>query len=723
MASARLGLAAFALALPGMLLAAEDPFVAVPSGTTQTLALQADGAYATRIGVVTREAGPRLPGLAFKVFEVQYKESRSNELLSRFVVTPQPATSTQADALVIDVPANSEELLPGNYVLTLQVQPAAAAGKPQSLALTLAKPAAALTAGSSVLVERIDNWWDPATIVTGKVRLTEDSRVANLTGLTFASDLERKAGTPAPGGTLVVCPGTSRLAAGESVECEVSLSGNFPYGTHTGKITVRSPQLAAPLAMNVTVLSRQDPRWLVVLALLGAVLGYFARVHFKRRKELAEAEITASLARQKLGLSRERIEDPEVRKKLDAEIATLDSTVARRKATEIVTAASSALTALQSIEKEFNDRRAVFEPEVKKVDALLAKSFVLPAPVQRAFAPVAARCEHVVAAFRHNNLVEASERLKRLNRESLLAVVTESIRWRESFVEYLAVLDRPLAPLGDEARNRLHAGAEAIRAMPVANSLPTGADIASADAELELTHRAFNGGKKIVSNCADGLDDLLDRAREKGLQLPVGRLIEDHTRSLQANLRAPLDEQLDERARAASEQLELLADYWERSLMGFVPAAQRAAIEQQAKAGHWDSAIDAAAAAIHPPPRAKEIPSSGATFINESLDTSRDRRATGGFDSAELDQRPAAQPSGLRPFTLTGTESERGRLRLETFWLEIGQTAIVAALFIFGVYAMNYDTWIGTLKDMFTIFALAFVTDLTADGALSALKK
>src|SRR5262245_46883560 len=120
MASARLGLAAFALALPGMVLAAEDAFVAVPSGTTQTLALQTDGSYSTRVGVVTRQAGPPLGRLGFQVFEVQYKEGRSNELLARFKVTRQLATSTQGDALLIEVPAGSEELLPGNYVLTLQ---------------------------------------------------------------------------------------------------------------------------------------------------------------------------------------------------------------------------------------------------------------------------------------------------------------------------------------------------------------------------------------------------------------------------------------------------------------------------------------------------------------------------------------------------------------------------------------------------------------------------
>jgi hypothetical protein len=726
MASARLRLAAFALALPGMVLAAEDPFVSVPSGTTQTLALKSGGAYSTRVGVETRAAGPALRGLEFKLFEVQYKESRSPELLSRFVVQREPATSTHGAALVINVPARDEELLPGNYVLTVQVLPQK--GKPQSLVFTLAKPAPVLSASSTVLVERTAKWWDEPRIVTGKVRLTEDSRAANLTGLTFAADLEPKAGTPLPSGKLVVCAELARLLAGESVECEVSLSGDFPYGTHTGKIAVRSPQLAAPVAMNVTVLSRQDPRWLIVLALLGALLGYLVRTYFKRRKELAEAEITASLARQKLGISAERIEDPEVRKKLQAEIDKLESAVAGRRAAQIVTAAGNALTALQTIEKDFNDERSKFEPEVKKVDALLAKSFVLPSSVQRAFAPVAARGAELVSAFRRNSLVEANECLQRLNRENLLAVVVRSIAWRQSLVEYLAVLDQPSAPLRDAARNRLHAAVEAVRGLLPANPLPTAADISSTDSELELTHRAFHGGKKIAADWADGLSDFLSQAQELLAKVTAThpsawQTVEAATRGLQENLRAPLDEQLDQRATAAREQLRALALEWKRSLMNFVPDAQRASLGQLVDAGNWDSAVAAAATAIKPPQPVDKIAASAAAVINESFDAGRELQAPGVFGSTELEQRPEIGRSGLRPFLLTGTESERGRLRLESYWLEIGQTGIVAALFIFGVYAMNYDTWIGTLKDMFTIFALAFATDLTADGALSALKK
>lgn len=728
MKSAHIALVALALALPGAAFGAEDAFVTVPSGTTQTLTLQQGGAYSTRVGVVARDAGPALGGLDFKAFEVQYKESRSPELLSRFEVVKEPATSTHGDALAINVPPAADELLPGNYVLTVQVLPKARGGKPQSLVFTLAKPAAVLSAGSAVLVERIGSWSDePARTFAGRVRLTEESRVANLTGLTFATDLERKAGTPAPDGQVVVCAQTSHLAANQSIECDASLTGEFPFGTHTGKITVRSPQLAAPVAMNITVLSRRDPRWLIGLALAGAVLGYLVRVHFKRRKELAEAEITASLARQKVGIAWDRIEDPTARARIRAEIDALDSTVERRKAAEIVTAAATALTNLQAIEKDFNDRRTAFEPHVKKVDALLAKTFILPAPIQEAFAPVAARCEDLLAAFRRNNLVEADERLKRLNRENLVALVELSIAWRASFVDLLSTLDRPSTPLGDAARAKLHAAAEAARNL-LPEAPPTVADISSADAELEAAHRTFNGGRKVVDDVADGLDNFLSRAQEL-LDTVVTthpadwQAIEDLTTKVRELLDAPLDRQLDRRAETVDGRLQFLAIAWVDWLTRHVPVPQHEPIQQHLGAGRWDTAIVEAAKAIKAAPADDEIAFLENRSIRDAAAVALRLRAEDDFGSADLDQRPGVGPSGIGSFALTGTEGERGRLRLTTILLEFAQTAIVGVLFVFGVYALNADTWIGTLKDMFTIFALAFAADLTADGALAALKK
>ena len=81
------------------------------------------------------------------------------------------------------------------------------------------------------------------------------------------------------------------------------------------------------------------------------------------------------------------------------------------------------------------------------------------------------------------------------------------------------------------------------------------------------------------------------------------------------------------------------------------------------------------------------------------------------------------QRSSAAGFVLTGGVEERRRLRKHSTWVELAQTSIVALLFVAGVYALNADTWIGSPKEMFSIFLLAFGADLSAEGVLALLKK
>jgi hypothetical protein len=51
------------------------------------------------------------------------------------------------------------------------------------------------------------------------------------------------------------------------------------------------------------------------------------------------------------------------------------------------------------------------------------------------------------------------------------------------------------------------------------------------------------------------------------------------------------------------------------------------------------------------------------------------------------------------------------------------QSAIVAGVFLAGAYGMNADAWMGTWKEITTLFLLAFGVDLTAAGVVAALKR
>jgi hypothetical protein len=86
---------------------------------------------------------------------------------------------------------------------------------------------------------------------------------------------------------------------------------------------------------------------------------------------------------------------------------------------------------------------------------------------------------------------------------------------------------------------------------------------------------------------------------------------------------------------------------------------------------------------------------------------------------------PAAAPSTIQfaPVMLTGSSAEQARLQHAGAVASAAQSLLLAVLFLLANVVLYGESWVGTGKEMMTLFLLAFGLDLSADNVLAALKK
>lgn len=702
--------------------AADEPYVTIPSGMTQTLVLQNDGSYSTRLGIIARDGGPTASQLEFKKFEVQFKDGRADELFGRFDVIPELRTDGQSDALRITAKAGPAELLPGNYVVVVRVAPRTGDGKPETLAFTLSRPAASMSTGAAVHIERMERLRGEVQVVPGRIRLNEDSRAANLSGLAFSWDLDVKPDAPSASGKLVLPPSPFSLGAGQSQTYPVKLEGDFPPGKYTGKIAVRSPQLTSPVTVTFDLVSRRSPFWLIAIGFVGSVAGWVVRVYLKGKKEAADASIGASLAVQKLALAYNRIEEESVREKIAEQIAAVNEKHASGIATDITAAATAALTALQAIETDFKTDRTNFQPRIDELNKLRAHNWTLPPSLDEGLANIITAHEKVIATFRRNNLTEAGKQADDLIRGPLLSTAIACMSWRRQFADYLAALDAAHLPLGPDARKKLTAAVVGVQSQLPQDLHPTNVDVNKTVTELTATHGAFQGGKEFMTELGNGLAAFLALSQIKLAAVgpahsSVWSAIEQKTSALQERLKLSLEGPFDASAAEVGGRLSALVSEW-RTLFSsqITDKESRKTVEVLLDAGSWDEAISTAEDILDTHDQHEAV------VDIEPVVQARPAESMHSHDFGQLPQ-PSFLKVGAGRIILTGGVAERTSLLKSNKGIEFLQTMTVGALFVGGLYLMNADTWIGTYKDMLAIGVLAFGVDLTTDGVLAVLRK
>ncbi len=707
---------------------AADDFITIPSGLSQTLVIQKGGGYSVRMGI-TPAPDVSLDDLTPKVFEVQFKDGRSTATASDFLAKFTKETDKLGPALTISVPAAAAEVVPGNYVVTVRVtsRKEVAATKPpspskvQSLVLALTRPAPTLSVGPTIYIERTA-WFTAADdVIKGNLRLTEESRNSNITGLTLTAEADQKPDSRIVGGALELPAGPLDLSAGDSATHEIGVKGDFPPGTYTGKITVRSPDLPGVASINYEVRSRRSSGWLVLLALAGAAIGLLTRVYLKNRQEFADAETAASLVLEKLNLTYDRIQDEEIRAKLDTARVDLKTAAASGKASDLAAQTRITLDLLPTLETAFKAKWDAFQAKLAPLTTLLDKKWALPAPIQPSFDKILATRGLIAAALARNDITQAEQPMSAIP-GALLDTVLESIKWRVGLDSYLSTLDTNMPALNDADAKKVHTFAEGIREKIPPEKHPVMADVAIADAELTQTHSANAGMKDFAASFPAASSDFFERARESFADASEEApnewaAVDATTRSVVGNVTAePVD--FDSRIPQLTERLRAQLEAWRRLLARLVKPDQFSKVETLLDSRSWDTVITTAKKSLI-----------SETQFNAAVGaTAESQPPPSQLQTPDLSRTPDPAAGTLkdtpwRPFALTGSESERRALRRQSNWAALCQTAVVTALFVAGVYALNADTWIGTPKEMLSLFLLAFSVDLTADGVMAALKK
>jgi hypothetical protein len=736
------------LLLPCVQTFADDEFIKIPSGLSQALVLQSKGGYSARMGIVTTSAIPPR-NLRVRVFEVQFKDGRSTATASEFIPDITEATETLGPALIVSVPATAPGVLPGNYAVTLHVTPIkeiAVAQKPakaqstanpadagqhtapakeQTLVLALSKPAPTLSVGPTVYIERTERFSDPTDVVKGSLRLTEESRNANITGLTLTAEADQKAAARIVDGALELPSGRLNLAPGESGEYAVNVMGRFPPGTYAGKINIRSPDLASVTSVNYEVHSRRSAGWIFVLAIAGAGIGLLTRVYLKGKQQFADAGAAASLAMEKLNVTYDRIQDDTVRKQIDDARQQLKMAGESGNTADLVTQTKAALDLLPTLETTFKTQWDAFQTKLAPLTSLLAKRWMLPASVRPNFDKVMTMRGLIAADLARNDVSQAEAHFS-ATPAALLDMVLEAIKWRAGLGSYVSTLDGNMPALSDADAQKVHVFAAGVLAKVPVDLHPVAVDCAAADADLTQTHGAYAGMSDFKASFPDASTSFLTQAR-KSLSA-AGQSAADEWNSVEAATRAIVEnvtaepEDFEPRISQLKERLETQRDSWRSLLVRIVKPEHLAEMESLLRTRSWENVVTAATKTL---PVETQLDFTGGAAPKAA---SPEPVPPKELRAPDLSQTPAKDAVGLkdaiwRPILLTGNESERRTLRRDSKWAATCQTVIVAALFVAGVYALNADAWIGTPKEMLALFILAYGVDLTADGVMGALKK
>ena len=75
------------------------------------------------------------------------------------------------------------------------------------------------------------------------------------------------------------------------------------------------------------------------------------------------------------------------------------------------------------------------------------------------------------------------------------------------------------------------------------------------------------------------------------------------------------------------------------------------------------------------------------------------------------------------PTVIDGSQMQKDFFQWESDASAALQTAFFAIIFIGSILALYGDAWVGTCKEMFAIFVLAFGTDLTSDSVLTLARR
>lgn len=707
--------------------AAGQNWVEFPAGLTYPL-LEKDGLLSTRIRMNRAPGAPELAELSPQRQDLVSVDAPSGSLASKVTVTLDPGSRDLAPALVLA--GKAQDFLPGTYTLVLEFARAGASTNDprQTVALTLQRAAPQLT---SLRVVRA--WQERGLFSTestsGRIQLREATGKAAVRGITVG-ELRNDSPVPRPEtGRLVVDPGFSIVAAGTDTDATVALDGEFPIGKSTGKLHLRSPFLPTPVSVDYEVTAVRTRIWIALCAAAGASCGFLVRVHLRKRREHLRAQITASEAMEAVSKARQAIPDATFAiavKSIEDDLRR-DTTTAD--ADRILEAAAKARRALADAQSELNTRRKVLADELVPLQAVLELGWRLPSTVAESLATARTLASSIRALA---DAQDAAQALARMSKEMTKAredLANAADKWRADAARYLAALAThpPALPAGGSGHL-----ADAVATWKTgfpSQGGHVGIDRAGLEKELATTNAAYAQGKAIIEGLkSDGIEvaewarNLIAGKEANPALDPLVKLAVDRGAALYSELEHPDGASMEPARWRRMQQVS-----WETALRSVIPAAPPDTVVAALKKGEWTTAAEAAHKLLQ-----QEHPDSETTLGSPNENDANSIKPTEARSpiarSILLHTSPPVYANSSHPplspvLSLTGTATERTMIAKEEAWAAFLQSAILAGLFIALAYGLQSDTWVGSPKEMLTLFVWAFSLDLTAENLAPLIKK
>ncbi len=562
----------------------------------------------------------------------------------------------------------------GNYVVDVLLT--ADDGAKQALAFTLSRPAAALTAGATIEIEKTGGFLGlgSSTLPSSETVELNLGRGAPLSGLT-ARQVER----PAAGHiTLYVnCPEPDDGQAVDIAECDALSAADhvlldeavaqdavlrlhyelddFPLGSSTRTVEVRSPQLAGETTLTFEVTNRRTPLWIPSVVILGIFFGLLLRV------VLVQVINAARLQR--------------VRKQFAARTRGLK---------DRFSADLGFVSELEKIEAEKDPRKTL-----EGIDAQRAVVRKLYDAAQTKLATVADSYNTAAGQLRGDYRLPQAVGDALANHQVTLDAVRDML----------------------EARNGPGAERELVAGGPVSVSAQRMIDAADDWSDLYLSRvKALETALRddAVAAAPDELLMSLAEAAEQAT-LPDDPKVSDHLLAI--------DRLLGDFERDVAVRLEdTIASRRSRS----EALAERAADALRSETG----AAERIAAVTEPLVELAKVPEE---VEQEAARTPLEAEARRELDAREAVKAPATPPTGqavtvtLPSFDLpagAGVLFGAAGVALTTVeWFAVIVRSIAVALIVaVGSYAIRADDWVGTFSDMFSLFGWAFAIDLSVQS-------
>lgn len=691
----------------------------LPGGTTYNLVPDENGATTIRIPLGRASAAVQPPALTPRVIDAAFRDGRPESLANAISVAFVAANDKKGDALVVTV-SNAAALRAGAYSVTLRAASQTTADDYQDIVLSLQRSALTLQIPPKIVLKLVDPFFWTERREPVLLTLTESSGTAKFESLKFA-DAGNTSATGLTGtGTLVFTPHAAKspasAASAAGIVVDVTASGPYEFGKSTGRFQIQGPALGPDQNVIYEVNATRTIAWLVIIAIVGAYSGWLVRVKATEWQKLAKSRLAASLALNSLSNARGKIPDHLFVTTVDGLIAALRANDVGKNPDTINSAAKAATDGLATAVADLERRRGLLGARLNSYHSVLSKEWRLADPAMRSLTDLRAEVESAASLAAANDVAGAAVVVDTFESDGTLVNMVQTLN--ETNTALAVSVDRffvETPPLPEVALSQLQSRCDDLVKETLPQSRPVSADADALNASLTKAHEIFFKAQQIVENVTPAAAAFIAWALSvlPAIDSAAARVLQQATLArIQATRVALSNPQAN-----ASVPDTVIAQWqadWIDFLMAFGgPVNQQ--VRELIQHSQWADAVNAVVA------QQAAAGQQGATLQIGPAPP----RAVGELGAMI---RPASAAAHrpllvLAPTVIDGSQTQQDFFQWESDASAALQTAFFAIIFIGSILALYGDAWVGTFKEMFAIYILAFGTDLTSDSVLTLARR